>query len=238
MKYSLFILFLITFSACTNPTDSANNDYIPQEGLVAYYPFNNNTKDESKFKNIATVCGSSLTTDRFSIENRAYYFDGIDDYIIIPDDSQINFDTLDFTISLWFYPDSVPDWQAKILCKNGEYRQLMFQYLGATYGNKSQHICIDYQGGGLEIWSEYKYEINNWNHVLFSRHVDTIYVYSNGILSNRKIVSSSQNIGGTNDIYIGCREGFINYFAGKIDDIVIYNRALSDDEIRTLYDDK
>jgi len=235
MKYYLLILFLITFSACTNPTDSANNDHIPQEGLVAYYPFNNNAKDESKYINNATVHGASLTSDRFSFENKAYHFDGIDDYLLIPNESQINYDTTDFTISLWFYPDTVPDWQAKILCKNGENRQLMFQYLGTSYGNKSQYMCIDYQGGGLEIWSEYKFEEKNWSHILFSRLVDTIYVYCNGILSNKKTISHSQNIGGNNDMYIGCRESFINYFAGKIDDIFIYNRALLNNEIETLF---
>jgi len=228
-------LLLVFFYSCTNSTDSSDNITIPIEGLVAYYPFNNNAKDESKYCNDATVFGSILTQDRFSKENSAYYFDGVDDYILIPNKSQINFDNSDFTFSLWFYPDSVPDWQAKILCKNGDNRQLMFQYLGTSYGSKSQHMCIDYQGGGLEIWSEYKFELNNWNHVLFSRHIDTIYVYSNGTLSNRKIISSSQNISGTNDMYIGCREGFINYFSGKIDDISIYNRSLSLDEINTLY---
>jgi hypothetical protein len=46
------------------------------DGLVAYYPFNGNAKDESGNENNGTVNGATLTKDRFGKKNSAYDFDG------------------------------------------------------------------------------------------------------------------------------------------------------------------
>ena len=55
--------------------------YLPTNGLVGYWPFNNNANDESGNGNNGTVNGATLTTDRFGSSNSAYLFDGIDDFI-------------------------------------------------------------------------------------------------------------------------------------------------------------
>jgi len=70
-----------------------------KDGLVAYYPFNGNANDESVNGNHGTVYGATLTTDRFGNTNKAYSFDGVDDYI----DSKFNFNggSTNFTISYW-----------------------------------------------------------------------------------------------------------------------------------------
>ncbi|MCK5694936.1 MAG: right-handed parallel beta-helix repeat-containing protein, partial [Bacteroidales bacterium] len=54
------------------------------EGLVAYYPFNGNSDDESGSGNHGTVYGAMLSEDRFGNQNSSYFFDGIDDYISVP----------------------------------------------------------------------------------------------------------------------------------------------------------
>ena len=56
--------------------------YVPSNGLVAHYPFNGNANDESGNAHNGTVMnGVALTTDRFGNTNKAYSFDGVDDYI-------------------------------------------------------------------------------------------------------------------------------------------------------------
>jgi len=70
-----------------------------KEGLVAYYPFNGNAKDESGNGHDGKVSGATLANDRHGDAKQAYYFDGTDDYITLP--SNI-FDKIDgFTVSAW-----------------------------------------------------------------------------------------------------------------------------------------
>jgi hypothetical protein len=68
--------------------------------LVAYYPFNGNANDESGNGNHGTVSGALLVADRFGQANRAYAFDGIDDYIRISNQPDLNFQQA-ITISFW-----------------------------------------------------------------------------------------------------------------------------------------
>lgn len=70
------------------------------DGLIAYYPFNSNANDESGNNRHGTVNGSTLTTDRFDIANRAYNFDG-NDWIKVAQDPA--FQVNDFTLSGWIY---------------------------------------------------------------------------------------------------------------------------------------
>ena len=55
-------------------------------GLIAYYPFSGNANDASGNGNNAVFNNATLTTDRFGNPNSAYYFDGVSNYIQIPDD--------------------------------------------------------------------------------------------------------------------------------------------------------
>ena len=70
-----------------------------KKGLVAYYPFNGNAKDESGNGNDGEANGTTLTKDRHGNAERAYNFDGIDDYITLP--SSIFEEVDGFTISAW-----------------------------------------------------------------------------------------------------------------------------------------
>ncbi|MCK7528165.1 MAG: hypothetical protein MZV64_66630 [Ignavibacteriales bacterium] len=95
---SFLFLVMSFFSIAQSSLDS---------GLVAFYPFNGNANDESGNANNPTFIGSgvTLTTDRFGIVDKAYYFDGnTDSYIRIPAD---NFPTTDRTISFWFNADQM-----------------------------------------------------------------------------------------------------------------------------------
>ena len=76
-------------------------------GLIAYYPFNGNANDESGNGHHGDVNGSTLTPDRYGTANKAYSFDGTDDYIDLGNKPAFNFGTSDFTISLWFKTDGI-----------------------------------------------------------------------------------------------------------------------------------
>ena len=79
-------------SAGTDPIDAANKPGL-DFGLVAWYPFDGNASDMSGNGNHGTVHGATLGTDRHGQANRAYNFDGVDDWIEVLHNEQINFDS-------------------------------------------------------------------------------------------------------------------------------------------------
>ena len=85
------------YNQAPNPVLPSN---VPTSGLVAYYPFNGNANDESGNGNNGTNNGGTMTTDRNSVANSAYSFDGVNDYIIGLSNS---FPTNQRTVSVWFF---------------------------------------------------------------------------------------------------------------------------------------
>src|SRR5258706_6338804 len=80
-----FIFFPILFATITGfPQVNLNS------GLVAYYPFNGNAYDASGNGNNPVFNNAALATDRFGSPNSAYYFNGTDNYIQIPNAPSIN----------------------------------------------------------------------------------------------------------------------------------------------------
>ena len=75
---------------------------IPTDGLVAYFPFNGNANDASANGNDGTVYGATLTNDRYSVTNSAYFFDGISSYILVSNSPSLSLTNI--TISLWVKP--------------------------------------------------------------------------------------------------------------------------------------
>ena len=69
----------------------------PTDGLVAWYPFNGNAKDESGNGHHGKVIGATLCKDRKGKNDSAYNFDGVNDYIKIKNNDQMN--PVSFTVS-------------------------------------------------------------------------------------------------------------------------------------------
>ena len=99
---------IITTLVITALIGLSANAQIPQNGLVAYYPFNGNANDESGNGNSGTVKGASLTTDRFGNSSSAFDFNGIDNMIEVPANNQ--FDFQNFTISTWIKRSKLTGW--------------------------------------------------------------------------------------------------------------------------------
>lgn len=90
----------------------------PANGLLAYYPFNGNARDESNNGNNGTVFGASLTTDRHGNPDKAYDFNGLTNYINIPHTSALMLIGLDFSISAWVTHSGIDDWDKTIVIKS------------------------------------------------------------------------------------------------------------------------
>ncbi|WP_162897294.1 LamG-like jellyroll fold domain-containing protein [Aquimarina sp. BL5] len=205
-------------------------------GLMAYFPFNGNASDESSNTNNGTVNGATLTNDRFGVSNSAYNFDG-NDYISIIDDASIQ--PVNFTISIWCRFDSSGGLQLlldKHLVSNDlDSYEVWFQnsQIWGTIGNQT--------GFGPFISSGFIPDTQNWDHVVyvFDDDNNTQKIFVNSVLEEESSVNIS--IGYDNEpLLIGASNDQQNpkfFFNGDLDDIRIYNRVLSENEITELFNE-
>ena len=109
------------------------------DGLIAYYPFSGNANDASGNGHNGTVHGATLTTDRFGNPSSAYSFDGLKDYVRVPDDPQLDGMNA-LTLSVWVKIDSVDHPEAEVLNKYFHYSDTRF--------DDSYNMGIDPATGG------------------------------------------------------------------------------------------
>ncbi|MDA7679797.1 hypothetical protein N8622_00905 [bacterium] len=208
-----------------------------ERGLVAYYPFNGNANDESGNGNDGeAIIGATLAEDRFGIENKAYYFDG-KSYIETSSGSNLPTDG-NFTISLWFNFDSPYSNGQGSLLSNQMTDQ--FQIAFDTWTAENPKLQF-YTGGGAPVVNatELQWEDGKWYNIILVRHGDLFKLYRGGI---EVYSSTSGKFNGANPedrkitIGVASRNNLNHPWKGKIDDIRIYDRALSQDEVSALYE--
>ena len=112
-----------------------------KQGLVAYYPFNGNAKDESENSNDFTVKGATLTKDRHGNSDRAYAFDGNDDFLTTSTStSDFSFEANAFTMGAWVNPTNISSGFRSILATD-------------TYNTSAGNgICLYQNGDELMFW--------------------------------------------------------------------------------------
>lgn len=203
------------------------------DGLVAYYPFNGNANDESGNNHNATVYGASLATDRFNKPNSAYEFDGYDDYIN-------TFSTFDFnyrTISFWanaYEIDGTGYGKGIPLVQDSE--ENTYGIVVAVFGEGALYL----NAGGANAYDlciKNNVSKNTWYHIVLVRNNTQLLYYVNGELIYTGPSSSlSSSANPYKYLLFGSgRTRTIQFFNGKVDDVAVYNRALSASEINLLY---
>ena len=217
-----------TFTTIKDPVDLVT-------GLVAYYPFNGNANDESGNANHGIVSNATLTNDRFGNLNNSYNFNGIDNYITIPFSPKFNLDN-SFSFSIWINPQNISLSQRIIDRSTGGTSDDWMIDLSANPADIGKIRCI--AGGAGSSNLSYSNPVitkeNIWYLVNVTYDLKDIRFYINGILDKISPLTSSTPTS-TNPVRIGVATvGNANFFNGKIDDIRIYNRALSQAEITYL----
>ncbi len=170
---------------------------------------------------------------------------GYQTVVLVPDAAgMFDFSTkLTFTLSAWFRGSGTQVDSAGILCKGfgagGE------QYCFDVYQGKFRFYCRDAAGTGATVLNTPSQLNNTWQHVVvvFNRPFNRLKFYLNGteVASTTPPASLYST---THDVSIGSRElsptgatGYDLPLAGDIDDVRIYDRALSPTDVLALYDE-
>ena len=231
------IILCSLLSSCLMIKQSSDKNGIRTAGLIAYYPFNQNAIDMSGNNNNGKVNGAILTSDRNGNEKSAYTFDGVNDFIYVPD-SEILRITGQITISAWFKTDYALAF-AGIVCK-AEPREPRHGYLIDINDNNKVRIDVinDHSKGiGGTLVSDNDLTDNKWHHVLFCYDGKLLKLYIDGTLEKELFYDKGLQANGE-PLLIGWDESTWlshRHFKGSLDDIRIYNRALNKKEIVRLF---
>ncbi len=225
MKLLLPFLFLFYL-----PVLAQIPSYVPVNGLLSYYPFNGNGNDLSPFNNHLTNNGATPTADRFGNANAAYDFDGISSFLTRTNPSYTFNSTSTFTVSFWYKRVNTASLGIPIMhatTASGNFIWI-FQLasLNMQFGTNKQ--------GSAWIWAQSTTTTDVWTHIVMVYNAGQMTLYKDNVAVatgtfNHTAVSST-----TLPLLIGKGVGG-SHFYGQIDDIGIWNRALSQCEINDLY---
>jgi hypothetical protein len=231
MKYLLTIAIAI-FGLAKVTFGQTIPSYVPTNGLVGWWPFNENANDESGNNNNGVVNGATLTEDRFGNLNKAYSFDGTSNSIGVNHQPIFNMGN-SYTISAWF---NLIDFSTvrTIINKNitGDGKN---DYFNLSVLNNSGILYLQF-GNGVSvdtIGTTFSVPLNAWHNAQMVMG-DSVSLYLNGMLIGKKI-RSIDPIENTHPVSIGRWLNQDIFFNGKLDDIGIWNRSLAQQEIVALY---
>lgn len=228
--FHLFCFFLVINNYAVSQSNSIN------KGLVAYYPFSGNANDASGNNNNGKVTGARLSPDMGGKANSAYYFDG-KSYITVPNHPSLNFGSA-MSAFAWINLENAENDQ-KILSK-----AFPFQYQGGYL------LGIDKSQVYPEVFDNFNQRVggksgpaiasNTWHFVGFTFNSSKLRYFADGRLIFEKQISSGSINNNQSDLIIGTNSWEkppINLSSkGIIDEIRIYNRELSENEIKSIYD--
>jgi len=239
VKFAFLFILLPLFAFNTLALAQIPN-YVPQTGLVGWWPFNGNANDESGNGNHGTVNGASLTTDRNGNDSSAYNFNGNGNHIIVNHNPSFLNSNLSF--SAWIKPTQFQTYFNSII-KHGDFNSnageqygIGLNLTGQIHAGIKTSSCVAGQGWITNLTNN-QVQLNVWNHLFVTIENNMLKAYLNSFLVDSFPYSGSLVIcPAITQISFG-REfnSSANHFYGSLDDIGIWNRALTVCEIQALY---
>jgi hypothetical protein len=201
-------------------------------GLVAYYQFEETTSNngdpvaDAVGTHTGAIVGSGLSHNVTGKIGNAFNFDGTSHISLTATTSDIT-NYSEFTLSAWVYPTTLSS-SKTIISKINSGRDFDFKFYGTTL--QVHHYNVAYRNCNATTASS----VNQWIHVLATWKNNEWKVYYNGILESTCNFSSYPILWNSAQMYIGSL-GTSEWFIGKIDEIRVYNRALTAIDVTALY---
>lgn len=230
--------FLATFSFISFCSNSQNLT----DGLIACYAFSGNANDGTSNHYDGSVNNATLITDRFGNANSAYHFNGsISSYISFP---SAPFKINNYSYSLWVNASSFP----------GAGTTAIVLSVGDVVTSKQTTINLgnlysagEFLGWGGGSWNDGPTatssaaqgaipNLNQWYHLVLTRSNTHVKFYINGqYMGSGATNGYPAYYGTTTNAFIGVRCTFIQPYNGAIDDMSVYNREITQQEVTLLY---
>ncbi|WP_373553405.1 LamG-like jellyroll fold domain-containing protein [Haliscomenobacter sp.] len=210
-----------------------------QTAPIGYYPFEGTAEDKSSLRNDAQIFGNPRCVP--GIKGSAYQLDG-NDYFEIPNVSDINNLTSEFTFACWVFPTATSGNTVSIITKSNS-------------NSLNTPFNLAYQGGSLIPYVRYTQpglfanptqvfvnqapfavKLNEWNFVVWRFNRGKLDIFLNGNLLASITLPFTAVRQNNAPVVVGHDEpGAEEFFIGIIDELYIYNKAVSDQELLDLY---
>jgi len=228
MKHKITLLFLLL----TTISFSQIPSYVPSNGLVGWWPFNGNANDESGNGNNGTVNGAILTSDRFGVADKAFYFSSqnCETYI----DAQINTASINgaLTIAFWALRSGNGCISPRIMKfdNNDGPGTLVFQWPN----NISPSTGYVSSNGVFGFYNYQNISDSVWSHIVLTIDGSLGKLYQDGEFLSNFTCSGDITLAG-NANFGRMTNPAHDALNGKIDDIGVWSIALNDCEIKDLF---
>ena len=228
----------IARDAATNSTTStpvsvtvSNSGPPPPVGLVAAYGFEETSgtavTDSSGTGNAGTIGGGAVRTAAGKI-GRAIDFDGASGLVSVPDANSLDL-TTGMTLEAWVQPDTLNSWREVILKERPG--SLTYSLYANTSSNRPQSDVAT-TGGDKSAGLAPQLTAGAWTHLAATYDGANLRLYKNGVLQTTTAAPGAL-LTSANPLRIGGNTIWGEYFDGRIDEVRVYNRALSAAEITT-----
>ncbi len=219
-------------------SDSEIQELYLSKGLVGKWSFDANNKnatdtyDSSGYYNHGKITGATLTNEgRFK---EAYKFDGTNDVINITSSRSLNL-TGNITISAWI-KTSYSGGSQTILAKINPadpWNGYTYNIGGSTNNNKLSFWNGNYPSYAW-VSADSTYNDGAWHLATITMLNTNVTFYKDGVFDGTQ-VTGTRTTSSPNDLWIGVEQSTPRRFNGTIDDVRIYNRALTSSEVAGLY---
>ena len=227
--FNLFLIFQLTLFPFTNILCQINLD----SSLVAYFPFNGNANDESTFGVDGIVNNASLATGILGDDNGAYFFNGIDAFIDCSAENRNVTNVLSISAFIKTNSSGVMDVINKYNWGEDKGYHLQINESFARVGGRDHSGSYYTTGHSISSVND-----NEWHHLVAIINMNTwqIWVDCNmeieiNTSTNFPIFANTAHFSIGMDHYEGDQ-----FFEGTIDEVRLYNRVLTDEEINSLCD--
>ena len=205
-----------------------------REGLVAEYLFRGGAEDSSGHGRHGVIQGATLTADRFGVADSAYRFDGIDDAIVVRPPPPLSPDAMSVSVWACFDRRRLAGWSNCIVAQDdGVDRDQVRRVFQLSTWNRHVvwHLMTRTRDPECKRWIRF----GEWYHLVATCAKGRHSLYLDGVLQDS--VDAAFWTHPDQPLHIG-RKGTLEphfFFRGVIDDVRLYDRALSGSEVLDLF---
>ena len=210
-----------------------------REGLVLYYPLDGDlSPGATGWVNAKTSVADAEDKTLPFVTGRVGQAAQVDGKRHVEAGDVANFDYLDpFTLAAWIYPTAP---SGAIVSREEDYPKAEGYGLYLKDGKIWLHISRRWSDYSLRLQTKTEVQLNRWHHVIMTydgkRKGSGVRIYLNGVAQPTEILFDelNTNLGAKEPFRIGAGGGPQNRFRGSIDEVKVYNRALSEEEAAVL----